>query len=164
MTISQALEQLTGALRLRHFSHRTEQSYRLWLQSYMGWLRSRPAQWSSEQKVEAFLTAEARRGVAASTQNQAFNALAFFYKWVLKTPLGPIDSARARRPERVRTALSVEETRALLGAVEDVGGYPTRLVARLLYGTGLRVNESHEIAASSGKIAMNSAEATRISD
>lgn len=145
MNISQALDALTGAVRLRHYSRRTEECYRLWLQSYMRWVRSRPGLGSSEQKVEAFLTAEARRGVAASTQNQAFNALAFFYKEVLKTPLGPIDAARARRPQRVRTALSVEETRALLGAVEEVGGYPTRLVARLLYGTGLRVNEPLEL-------------------
>ena len=145
MTISQALEQLTDAVRLRHFSRRTEEAYRLWLQSYMEWLGSRKLQGTSEQKVEAFLTAEARRGVAASTQNQAFNALTFFYKAVLRTPLGPIEAARARRPERVRTALSVEETRALLGAVEDAGGYPTRLVARLLYGCGMRVNEPLEL-------------------
>ena len=145
MNISQALEALTGAVRLRHYSRRTEECYRLWLRSYMQWVRGRGAQGSSEEKVEAFLTAEARRGVAASTQNQAFNALAFFYKEVRKTPLGPIEAARARRPERVRTALTVEETRALLGAVEDVGGYPTRLVVRLLYGMGLRVCEPLEL-------------------
>ena len=142
MKIAEALEQLSDALRLRHFSHRTEQSYRMWLQSYMEAVRRLPRGWTSEQKVEAFLTAQARRGVAASTQNQAFNALAFFYKAVLKTPLGTIEAARVRRPERVRTALSVEETRALLGSMEDVGGYPTRLVARLLYGCGLRVGEA----------------------
>ncbi len=145
MNISQALEKLTDAIRLRHFAQSTEECYRFWLQSYMKWLRSRPAQWSSAQKVEAFLTAQARRGVAASTQNQAFNALVFFYKWVLGTPLEKIDAARVRRPERVRTALSVEETRALLGAIEAVGGYPTRLVARLLYGAGLRVSEPLEL-------------------
>ena len=145
MKIAEALEQLSDALRLRHFSHRTEQSYRMWLQSYMEAVRRLPRGWTSEQKVEAFLTAQARRGVAASTQNQAFNALAFFYKAVLKTPLGTIEAARVRRPERVRTALSVEETRALLGSMEDVGGYPTRLVARLLYGCGLRVGEPLEL-------------------
>jgi site-specific recombinase XerD len=79
MTIPQALDQLSDAMRVRHLSHRTEQSYRLWLQSYMKSLPSRPPAWSSEQKVEAFLTGLARRGVSASTQNQALNAVVFFY-------------------------------------------------------------------------------------
>jgi site-specific recombinase XerD len=145
MNISEALEKLTDAIRLRHLAASTEECYRGWLQSYMQWLASRKIKGTSERKVEAFLTMQARRGVAASTQNQAFNALLFFYKCVLGTPLEAIDAARVRRPERVRTALSVEETRALLGAVEDVGGYPTRLVARLLYGAGLRVTEPLEL-------------------
>ena len=145
MNISQSLEKLTDALRLRHMALSTEEAYRFWLQSYMQWLHSRRSDGSSEQKVEAFLTLQARRGVSASTQNQALNALAFFYKHVLEAPLGEIEAVRVRRPERVRTALSVEETRALLGAVEDVGGYPTRLVVRLLYGAGLRVSEPLEL-------------------
>ena len=145
MNIAQALERLTDAIRLRHFARSTEECYRFWLQLYMKWLRSRKITGTSEQKVEAFLTMQARRGVAASTQNQAFNALLFFYKCALGTPLEKIDAARLRRPERVRTALSVEETRAVLGAVEDTGGYPTRLVVRLLYGAGLRVASPPEM-------------------
>lgn len=161
MNISQALEKLTDAMRLRHLARSTEVCYRFWLEAYMGWLsgpqvpgdsgglsrggRVVVSAGDSAEKVEAFLTMQARRGVAASTQNQAFSALVFFYKEVLKTPLEGIDAARVRRPERVRTALSVEETRRLLGAVEDWAGYPTRLLARLLYGCGLRVCEPLEL-------------------
>ena len=88
---------------------------------------------------------EARRGVSAGTQNQAFNALVFFYKAVLGKPLGTIEAVRASRKEHVRVALEVEETRSLLAVMEDHAGYPTRLVAHLLYGAGLRVSEPLEL-------------------
>jgi integron integrase len=145
MNISQAVEKLTDAMRLRHLARSTEECYQFWLQSFMRWLASHKIKGTSAQKVEAFLTMQARRGVAASTQNQALNALLFFYEKVLGTPLEAIDAARVRRPATVRTALSVEETRALLAAMEDHAGYPTRLVAHLLYGAGLRVSEPLEL-------------------
>jgi len=94
-----------------------------------------------EQKMEAFLTQLARQEVSASTQNQAFCALLFFYREVLKVEMGKVDSLRAKKPVMVRTAPSVDEVRALLAAVPDVGGYPTALLVRMLYGMGLRVTE-----------------------
>lgn len=145
MKVSEALEKLTDAVRVRHFSLATEKSYRLWLRSYMAVVVEYPADWGPEKKIERFLTDEARRGVAAGTQNQALNALLFFYKSVLKVPVGKIEGVRARRPEHLRKALTVAETRSLLEAMEDVGGYPTRLVALLLYGAGLRVTEPLEL-------------------
>ena len=145
MIVSDALKKLREAVRVRHFSLGTEKSYGMWLRSYMGAVRGYPAGWPPEKKIARFLTEEAVRGVAASTQNQALNALVFFYKVVLGVPVGEIEAGRARRTERVRAALPVGETRAVLGAVEDVGGYPTRLVALLLYGAGLRVTEPLEL-------------------
>ena len=145
MTDSDALKKLHDAVRVRHFSYGTEKSYGMWLRSYMTAVREYPAEWPPEKKIERFLTEEARRGVAASTQNQALNALVFFYKAVLEMPVGEIEAGRVRRPERVRKALSVGETRVLLGQVEDVCGYPTRLVVLLLYGAGLRVTEPLEL-------------------
>ncbi len=136
---------MRDAVRLRHFSLATEKAYCLWLRSYMEALRKYPEGWSSEEKVNRFLTEEAKRGVAASTQNQALNALLFFYEAVLHTPLGSVEAMRARRPVHVRVALTPEETLALLAAVEDVGGYAIRLVVRLLYGCGLRVTEPLEL-------------------
>lgn len=145
MTDSAAVEKMRDALRLRHFSLGTEKSYLLWLQPYMGAVRQYPAEWSAEEKVRRFLTDEARRGVAAATQNQALNALVFFYQAVLDKPLGKIEAARAVRQAHVRVALGVAETRMLLGAVEDLAGYPTRLVAHLLYGAARRVSEPLEL-------------------
>jgi len=87
----------------------------------------------SEQMLERLLNQPAlRRGVAASTQNQAFNAVAFFHKDVLGTPLHDVDALRATRPVRLRHAPTLTQTWALRQAVVDVGGYPTNLVARLL--------------------------------
>jgi integrase len=82
-----------------------------------------------------------RCNAPASTQNQAFTATLFFYKDVLGTPLKSVEALRATRPERIRRAPTVAETRALIAAVRPVAGYPTNLVARLLYGCGLRVSE-----------------------
>jgi hypothetical protein len=102
---------------------------------------------SCEQKLERFLSALAQRhAVAASTQNQAFNAIAFFYKDVLGTPLQNVDALRATRPAHLRHAPTVTETRALLQAVRDVAGYPTNLIARLLYGCGFLDADVHEAA------------------
>ncbi len=78
-----------------------------------------PKTLTSERKTEAFLTGLAQRNMAAATQNQALNARAFLYKKVLGTPLGTVDALRVKRPATVREALSVDDTRALLAAIED---------------------------------------------
>ena len=145
MKEAEVLSRLSDICRRKHLSLATEKSYLAWSRSYIRGLGGMPAGWSSERKTESFLTALARREVAAATQNQALNAVAFLYREVLETPLGTVDALRVRRPETVRTALSVEEVRALLGAMEDRGAYPTRLVVRLLYGCGLRVSEPLEL-------------------
>ena len=145
MNAAKVLQKISDICRRRHLSYATEKSYSGWAQSYMKVLAVLPAGWTSAEKVGEFLTRIARRGVAAATQSQALNALVFLYGQVLEAPLGGVEALRVRRPPTLRTALSVEETRALLGAVEDVGGYPTRLVVHLLYGCGLRVSEPLEL-------------------
>ena len=101
-----------------------------------------PPSLTSEQKLERFLTYLAvQRDVAASTQNQAFNAIVAFYKDVLGKPLQEVDSLRATRPAHLRHAPTPKETRELLMTVCDRGGYSTNLITRLLYGCGLRVTE-----------------------
>jgi integrase len=89
--------------------------------------------------VVAFLShLAAERAVAASTQNQALNALVFLYGEVLHQPLGELDEfARARRPARLPEVLTREETRRVLAAVAT----DYRLALRLLYGAGLRLLE-----------------------
>jgi integrase len=76
--------------------------------------------------------------VAASTQNQALSALLFLYRDVLRQPLdGPIDAIRARKPKRLPTVLTKEEALQVIGALS--GTYA--LMAKVLYGTGLRLME-----------------------
>lgn len=81
------------------------------------------------------------RDVSASTQSQAFNAICFFYKDCLGSPLKDVDALRATRPDRVRYAPTVAEVNRLLPLVRNVGNYPTNLITRMLYGMGLRVSE-----------------------
>jgi integron integrase len=137
-----AINRAVEVMRRQHKSLSTERVYLLWLKQYMAAIRQMPNGLPSEQKMERFLTELAvRRNVSASTQSQAFNAILFFYRDVLHVELKNIDALRATRPERIRTAPSVQETKALLSAVSDSPGYPVNLVVNLLYGCGLRVSE-----------------------
>lgn len=141
MTSAEAIQRLREVARRQHKAKSTEDSYAGWLARFMVALRKMPAALSSEQKLERFLTELAFANVSASTQNQAFNAILFFYGDVLGRPLQGVDALRASRPSRVRNAPTVEDTFRLLNGVKNVGGYPTNLIARLLYGCGLRVSE-----------------------
>ena len=141
MNADSALELLRNTIRRKHFSFSTEQTYSGWLVRFMGFVKRLPPGLSSEQKLERFLTALAKDEVAASTQNQAFNALLFFYRDCLGQPLQGINALRAKREATVRRAPAVEEVKRLLDAVQDESHYPTRLVVRLIYGCGLRITE-----------------------
>jgi len=129
-------------LRRQHKALSTESNYIYWLRHYVSALEGMPESLPSEQKLERFLTDLARhRGLSASSQNQALNAVLFFYREVLRQPLQGIDALRATRPVHLRHAPTIEETQALLRTVRDAAGYPTNLITRLLYGCGLRVVE-----------------------
>src|SRR5207247_4822416 len=86
-------------------------------------------------------TALVKTGIASSTQNQAMNAVIFFYQEVLGVEIGNIDALRARRPIQVRRAPSREETLQLIKVIHAHGDFAVSLVVRLLYGCGLRVTE-----------------------
>jgi site-specific recombinase XerD len=134
------LDQVREVMRLRHYSIRTEQSYCDWIRRYVKFhgLKSREELFPAEAKVEAFLTDLAVNGrVAASTQNQAFSALLFLYREVLKRPFENVQAMRAERPARVPVVLTVEEVRSVIGAMS---GTP-QLVVKLLYGGGMRLME-----------------------
>ncbi len=138
----QAVQQLRQVLRRQHKSLATESMYAHWLRHYMNALRQMPPDLPSRQKLERFLSDLAcERNVAASTQNQALNAILFFYKEVLNQPVHGVDALRAKCLARLRHAPTPAQTHALLRAIPDHGGHPTNLIARLLYGCGLRVCE-----------------------
>jgi integron integrase len=142
MNTQQAIDRARAVIRLQHKALPTEESYILWLRRYITALRKMPASLSSEKKLERFLTDLARRqGLSASSQNQAFNAVHFFYRDVLRQTLGNIDALRATRPAHARHAPTLSETKSLLSTIRNLNGYPTNLLVRMLYGCGLRVSE-----------------------
>ncbi len=128
-------------MRRRHLSWSTEKCYTTWLRRFARFVAERSPEGAPELKMERFLTQLAQQQVSASTQNQAFNAVLFFYREVLKVEIGKVDSLRAKQPLHLRTSPSVDEVRALLREVRDTAGYPTRLIMRMIYGMGLRVSE-----------------------
>src|SRR5688572_13918923 len=133
------LTQVREAIRLHHYSRRTEEAYVGWVRRYVRFSGMRhPAELGGED-VRRFLTALADRGkVSASTQSQALSGLLFLYRQVLGRELESVAIIRPVRPVRFPVVLSREEVRALL---EGLAGTP-RLVAILLYGSGLRLLEA----------------------
>jgi site-specific recombinase XerD len=142
MQINDAIRLTTEACELKHLSLSTWKTYTHWINRYGLFLKDRTITTQpTEQKIEAFLTKLASTGISASTQNQAFSALLFFYRDVLHQEIGNVDALRARRPATLHDCPSPTEVRQLLSSVTDVHGYPTRLIVHLLYACGLRVTE-----------------------
>jgi integron integrase len=117
----------------------TEEAYVSWVKRFILFHAKRHPSDMGADEIRAFLTHLAVHGkVAASTQNGALNALVFLYRHVLKQPFSDLEGIeRAKRPRRIPTVFTAEETRALLA---QLSGTP-RLMAGLLYGAGLRLME-----------------------
>ena len=150
----ESLEAARSLLRTKHYSYRTEQTYLMWMGQFLEYLAKGEAEVGSDgvstgeakgrvmvdgQGVKSFLTFLAtRRRVSASTQNQAFSALLFLCREVLRIPEMDLETGvRAKGKSRLPTVLTVEETGRLL---EGMSG-TARLMAEVLYGGGLRVME-----------------------
>ena len=133
------LEQVRDAIRRRHYSYRTEETYVHWIRRFIFFTGKRHPRELGAAEVTAFLNHLAsERHVAASTQNQALSALLFLYKEVLGAPLPWLDGLeRAKRPVRMPTVLTAEEVRRLLARMHGT----KKLMASLLYGAGLRLRE-----------------------
>jgi integron integrase len=132
------LDQVHDVMRVKHYSIRTEQAYVDWIKRYILFHGKRHPQEMGVPEIEAFLTHLAvEQNVAASTQNQALSALLFLYREVLETELGPVDAVRAKKPKRLPTVLTKEEAMAVITALSGTN----QLIARLLYGSGLRLIE-----------------------
>lgn len=133
------LEQVRAAIRLRHYSIRTEEAYTRWIKEYILFNRKRHPSEMGAAEVSAFLSYLAEnRHVAASTQNQAASALLFLYREVLDQPLPWLDEVlKAKKPARLPVVFTREEVRLVLARLDG-----TRwLMASLLYGAGLRLME-----------------------
>lgn len=138
------LDQLREVLRVKHYALRTEEAYVMWARQFLKYHRDRTGSWQHPRtlgatEVGAFLNHLATaKHVAASTQNQALNALVFLYESVLQIDLGDFgEFVRASKPRRVPVVLSRDEVDRLLGALEGTW----RLMAQTLYGTGMRLLE-----------------------
>ncbi len=133
------LDRLREALRSRHYSRRTEQAYCHWVRRFIFFHNLRHPAAMAEPEINAFLTHLAvKEKVSASTQNQALSALLFLYRHVLDRPIGDLgEVVRARRPRRLPVVLIREEVKAVL---DHLQGHKA-LMARLLYGAGLRLLE-----------------------
>lgn len=133
------LDRVRHAIRARHYSRRTEKAYVGWIKRYIFFHGKRHPAEMGAAEISRFLTALAVDGkVAASTQNQAMNALVFLYRVVLEHDLPWLDDViRAQRPRHLPVVLTRDEVRRVLAHLD---GTP-RLIALLLYGCGLRLLE-----------------------
>jgi integron integrase len=129
-----------AAIRARHYSRRTEDAYAGWIKRFIFFHGKRHPAAMGADEVNAFLTHLAVKGrVSASTQGQALSALVFLYRHVLDDPLPWLDDiVRARRTRRLPVVFTRQEVQAILGGMH---GTP-RLVASVLYGSGLRLLEA----------------------
>lgn len=133
------LDQVREQIRLRHYSIRTEQAYVSWIKRYILFHDKKHPKDMDKAEIEAFLTYLAKDlNVSSSTQNQAFNALLFLYNQVLHKSLDDkINAIRAKKPRRLPTVMTNEEA---MKVVKGLSG-SNKLMAKLLYGSGLRLME-----------------------
>ena len=132
------LDQLSDALRTMHYSYRTEEAYLDWVRRYILFHQKRHPETMGAEEIRAFLTHLAsERNVAASTQNQALSAILFLYREVLRKEVDPVFASGTKRPNRLPTVLTREEVIRILDELR--GSH--KLMAQLLYGSGLRLME-----------------------
>lgn len=133
------LDQVRNAVRVRHYSPKTEDAYVYWIRQYIFFHNKQHPDNLSEQHVGLFLTHLAvDRKYAASTQAQALNALVFLYRHVLMKELGNIDEIRwSKKPARLPVVFTRDEAAKVLDQLDGT----LWLLASLLYGGGLRLME-----------------------
>jgi len=133
------LDQVRDAIRTKHYSLRTEKTYIDWIRRYILFHGKRHPREMGVPEVQAFITHLATDGrVAASTQNQAFSAVTFLYRHVLTTELQfPADTVRPGRSKPLPVVLTQQEARAVIASMSGT----SKIMAKILYGSGLRLME-----------------------
>ena len=137
------MERVKRKLREKHYSPRTEEAYCYWIKQFIFFHSKRHPQEMGEVEINSFLSHLAvDRHVAASTQNQALNAVVFLYKQVLHIDLGDFGKfSRAKRPRSMPTIMTHNEAMSLIDCLDGI----YKLQAMLLYGGGLRPMECHRL-------------------
>ncbi len=138
------INEVMDAMKRQHKSHKTAQAYRAKITDFVRFTKARQREdlydtgW-----IEKYLTHLAvKRRVSASTQNQAFYAVLFLYREVLKIDVQNVSSLRAKEGKRLPVVLSKTDTRKVLNCVQ---GEPYHLISQLLYGAGLRLSEAQRL-------------------
>jgi integron integrase len=132
------LDQVRDVLRIKHYSYRTEETYVQWIRRFILFHNKRHPAEMGTPEVSQFLTHLAvSEQVAAATQNQAFSAIIFLYRYVLQQELVGVDAMRAKPSRYLPTVLTPDEVQAMIQALHGV----YKLVVQLLYGSGLRLSE-----------------------
>ena len=133
------LDQIREVMRYHHYAIRTEKTYVKWILDYIHFNNVRNPMEMGKAEIERFLSHLAiNKNVAASTQNQALNAILFLYKRVLDMPIDDyIDAARSTKQKRLPTVLSQSELNQFFKYIDGTN----ELMAKLLYGSGLRLME-----------------------
>lgn len=133
------LDQVRERVRYLHYSLRTKEAYLYWIRFFIRWHGMKHPRDMGAEEVQSFLTMLAtQRRVSSSTHNQALSALLFMYREVLGADLPWMnDLQRPSHTRRIPTVLSADEVARLLGSMDGV----IRVIARLLYGTGMRLME-----------------------
>lgn len=133
------MDQVSEVMRYYHYGRRTEEAYTYWIKDFIFFHHKRHPKDMGKSEVESYLSYLAvKRKVAISTQNQAFNALLFLYKSVLHLPFADdIAATRSKRAPRLPVVLSQKEVSRLFHVMKG----ETLLMARVMYGGGLRLNE-----------------------
>ena len=131
--------ELKNAISLRHYSRATLKTYTVWTRKFQTFTKSKDSSLLTSEDVKDFLTSLAvNKGVSASTQNQAFNALLFFFRHVLGREFGKVEGVvRAKRKPYIPVVLSRKEIDSIISKLV----LPYRLIISLMYGCGLRISE-----------------------
>lgn len=134
---------MAAEIKVRHYSRKTLRTYALWSRNFQKFLKNKPPEDLSTEDVKEYLTFLAVKcKVAASTQNQAFNSLLFFYRHGLKREFGMLrDVPRAKKSHYIPSVLSREEIDDILKQLS----YPHNLVVKMLFGCGLRLFEGLQL-------------------
>ena len=136
--ITAQMQKLNAALTARHYSEHTRISYKKWVKDFLTINQNKEN--ISEREINEYLKNLAlKKNVSASTQNQALAALLFYFRFILNTPVTELGSViRAKKSERIPVVFSRDEVTRV---IENLSGQK-KLIAKLLYGTGMRLNEA----------------------
>ena len=139
LTWKKAFELLRTEIKIRHYSPRTLKTYAHWLGKFQHYIKEKSPATLTPNDVKQYLEYLAVEcKVAGSTQNQAFNSILFFFRHVLKSEFGDMtDVPRAKKRKYIPTVLSREEVFSIFEYLQE----PYKLIAKVLYGCGLRISE-----------------------